>query len=117
MKVVLWILQSLLAVAFLASGVMKLFFFDKMVMQTPGIVSLHGLFIFIGLCEIAGALGLILPGLTGIRPILTAWAAAGLATIMIFAAIFHVSRGEYDHLPPVLILFVWGRGFRPAAGA
>ncbi len=121
MKIALWIAQILLAFAFLASGGMKLFAFDKMAAQMPGLVELHGLFIFIGLCEVAGAAGLILPLLTGIYPILTAWAAAGLATIMVLAAGFHIYRAEYDHLPPVAVLFllaafvVWGRGLRKAA--
>ena len=121
MKIALWIAQSLLAFAFLAAGCMKLFAFDKMAAQMPVFAHQHGLIIFIGLCEVAGAIGLILPILTGIYPILTAWAAAGLATIMVLAAGFHLYRGEADHLPPVVILFllaafiVWGRGFRKTA--
>jgi len=121
MKTALWIAQTLLALAFLAAGSMKLFAFDKMTAQMPDMAGQHGLFIFIGLCEIAGAIGLILPILTGIYPLLTAWAAAGLATIMVLAAGFHVNRGEFSHLPPIILLFllaafvVWGRGFRKAA--
>jgi putative oxidoreductase len=113
--------QILLAFAFLASGCMKLFAFDKMAAMMPGIADLHGLFAFIGLCEIAGAIGLVAPILMKIYPVLTAWAAAGLATIMFLAAGFHLYRGEASHLPPVVILFllaafvVWGRGFRKTA--
>lgn len=121
MKIALWIVQSLLAFAFLGSGLMKIFGFDKLAAQIPGIENQHLLFIFIGSCEIAGAVGLILPVLAGIYPILTAWAAAGLATIMVLAAGFHIYRGEENHLPPVVVLFllsvfvVWGRGFRKTA--
>jgi uncharacterized membrane protein YphA (DoxX/SURF4 family) len=121
MKIALWIAQSLLAFAFLASGSMKLFAFDKMAAMMPGITDLHALFVFIGLCEIAGAIGLIAPILMKIYPILTAWAAAGLATIMVLAIGFHLYRGEADHLPPIVVLFLlaafvaWGRGFRKVA--
>ncbi len=117
MKIALWIAQTLLALAFTAAGCMKLFAFDQYAKMSPALADQHGLVIFIGLSEVAGAIGLILPLLTGILPILTAWAAAGLATIMVLAAGFHMSRGEYDHLPPVVILFLlasfvaYGRGF------
>ena len=42
---------------------------------------------FVGLCELAGALGLMLPGLLRIRPILTSLAAAGLVVLMICATV------------------------------
>lgn len=48
---------------------------------------------FIGVSEFAGAVGLLLPALTRIRPSLTALAAAGLALVMLLAAFFHISRG------------------------
>src|SRR4051794_15148257 len=117
MNIVLWIVQALLAFGFFASGAMKVFAFDKMAAQSPDLAHLHGLFLFIGLCEIAGAIGLILPGITGYRRNLTGWAAAGLGTIMVLAGAFHLSRGEASHLPPVIVLLllaafvVWGRGF------
>ena len=49
---------------------------------------------FIGLAELLGAAGLILPGLTKIQPRLTVWAAVGLAIIMVLAAVYHLQRGE-----------------------
>ena len=70
---------------------------------------------FIGLSEIAGAIGLVLPALTRIKPILTAWAAVGLTTIMVLAMIMHAVRGELGALPMNAVLggmaaFVaWGR--------
>ena len=76
------------------------------------------MFIFIASCEIAGAVGLIAPLLTGIMPILTAWAAAGLATIAFLAGLFHLQRNEFGEIPAAVVLFllamfvVWGRGFR-----
>jgi len=53
-----------------------------------------GLVRFIGLAELLGGLGLILPSLLKIKPILTPISAIGIIAIMIFAAIFHITRGE-----------------------
>jgi putative oxidoreductase len=70
---------------------------------------------FIGVSEFLGALGLVLPAATRIKPSLTPLAAAGLALIMLLAAIFHVLRGELQALPinflfGALAVFVaWGR--------
>ena len=70
---------------------------------------------FIGISELLGAVGLILPALTKIKPLLTPLAALGLLTIMILAMGFHVSRGEAGTLPFNIVLgglaaFVaWGR--------
>ena len=61
---------------------------------------------FIGAAELAGALGLILPMLTGIKPRLTALAAAGLATIQVLAIPFHLYRGEFGILPINLVLLL-----------
>jgi hypothetical protein len=76
----LWILQGLLAALFLFAGGFKLVTpIAAMTQQVP----MPGLFLrFIGLAEVLGALGLILPGLLRIRPILTPLAAAGLVIIM-----------------------------------
>jgi hypothetical protein len=79
----LWIVQGLLALLFLWAGGVKLVLpLD----QLTGPISLPGWFLrFIGVVEVLGALGLILPGLLGIRPGLTPLAAAGLVIIMIGA--------------------------------
>lgn len=83
LNIVLWVLQVLLALLFLWAGGMKLVLpLEKL----AGPVALPGLFLrFIGGVELLGGLGLILPGLLRIRPALTAWAAAGLAIVMIGA--------------------------------
>jgi hypothetical protein len=80
---VLWGVQGLLALLFLFAGSMKLVLpVEEMTQQ----LAFPGLFIrFIGVCEVLGALGLILPGLSRIRPGLTPLAAAGLVVIMIGA--------------------------------
>ena len=81
--VLLWVLQGLLALLFVFAGVMKLVLpLD----QLAGPVQLPGLFLrFIGVAEVLGAVGLVLPVLLGIRPSLTPLAAAGLVVIMIGA--------------------------------
>ena len=53
----------------------------------------------IGVAELAGALGMLLPGLTKIQPRLTAFAAVGFALIMVLASAFHITRGEFGNLP------------------
>jgi hypothetical protein len=81
----LWTIQSLLAVIFLFSGGMKLLApADMMEAQSPLPLLLVR---FIGACEVAGALGMLLPGLLRIRPSLTPLAAIGLVVLMIGATV------------------------------
>jgi uncharacterized membrane protein YphA (DoxX/SURF4 family) len=81
MNILLWILQCLLALLFIFSGSMK-FVMSVQEMNSQAPVVLPGLFLhFIGVCEILGGLGLILPSLLRIKPGLTPLAAAGLAFI------------------------------------
>ncbi len=85
MTYALWIVQGLLALVFLFAGGMKLVLPLE---QLTGPVPLPGLFVrFLGVAEVLGALGLILPGLLGIRPGLTPLAAVGLVIIMIGATV------------------------------
>ena len=88
MTYALWIVQGLHAGLFLFAGGMKLVLpIEELTAQTP----LPGLFVqFIGVAEVLGALGLILPGLLRIRPGLTPLAAAGLVIIMIGATVVTV---------------------------
>src|SRR5262245_44546561 len=85
-----WVAQALLAAVFLFAGGMKLIMpAAALVQQSP----LPVLFLrFIGVCEVAGALGLVLPGLFRIRRELTPIAAAGLTVIMIGAVAVTVAR-------------------------
>jgi uncharacterized membrane protein YphA (DoxX/SURF4 family) len=105
MKIALWIVQILLALVFLSAGGMKVFAFDQFAAAAPTLADQHGLVTFIGIVELAGAFGLILPRLTGIVPVLTTWAAAGLATIMVLATGFHLMHGEYSHVPITMTIF------------
>ena len=113
----MWVVQVLLAVAFGFAGVMKSTapiadLVEKMVW--PGALP-EAVVRFIGLSELAAALGLTLPSLTRIKPALTPLAAAGLVVVMSLAAIFHITRGEISALPiniglGALAMFVaWGR--------
>ena len=101
----LWTVQVLLALVFLFAGVVKLVTpVEEMLAQMT--VPLPGwLLQFIGVAEVLGALGLILPGLLRIRPGLTPLAAAGLTVIMIGAVGYTLVSGD---LVPALISLVVG---------
>src|ERR1700694_2305147 len=107
MNLAIWIVQGLLALAFIAVGAMKLFAYEKYKTQSdkdgPTDIS-RGLVTFIGVAEIAGALGIVLPMATNTAPWLSPWAALGLATIMLLAIIFHLRRHESP--APAAILFL-----------
>jgi uncharacterized membrane protein YphA (DoxX/SURF4 family) len=92
MTVTLWSIQVVLALIFLFAGSMKLALpIEVMTAQMP----LPGLFLrFIGVCEVAGALGLILPGLLRIQRGLTPLAASGLVVIMVGAVIVTLVSGS-----------------------
>jgi DoxX-like family len=99
----LWIVQGLLAALFLFAGGMKLVLpFEQM----TGPVPMSEPFLrFIGVMEVLGALGLVLPGLLGIRPGLTPLAATGLVIIMIGATMITLAGGT---ILPALIPLVVG---------
>src|SRR5690242_9570022 len=93
MNIALWIIQGLLALLFLFTGVMKLITpVEEMTKQMT--VPLSGAFLhFIAVAEILGAIGLILPGLLRIRPGLTPLAACGLTIIVIGATVVTLAGG------------------------
>jgi hypothetical protein len=117
LHVALWVVQALLFVAFTMAGSMKLFTpFAELGQKMPWVLAVGAPLVrFIGLSELSGALGLLLPSLTRIRPALTPLAATGLVVVMLLAMAFHVSRGEPQVLPANAVLgglaaFVaWGR--------
>jgi uncharacterized membrane protein YphA (DoxX/SURF4 family) len=93
MNILLWVLQVLLALAFLAHGWMFLFPPEDMVAVMNA--SINPAFrLFLGVAEVLAAIGLTLPGLTRILPWLVPSAAAGLMIVMIGAVILHISRSE-----------------------
>ena len=103
MNTILWIAQVVMALAFLTHGLLFLFpppALRKLKKQMPFPAAFSD---FIFVAESLGAMGLILPGLTGILPWLTPLAAAGLAPIAGGAAVFHLTRRE---LPPLVTTFM-----------
>jgi len=93
MNALLWVLQGLVGLIFLFSGGTKLVMSTEAMqkMSPPNSIMLPGMFVkFIGVMEILGGLGLILPGLTNIRRNLTPLAAIGLLIIMIGAVVITI---------------------------
>ena len=93
LNVCLWVLQFLLAAAFLAHGWLFLSPPATMIDQMNAAIN-PALRFFIGVAEVLAAVGLTLPGVTRIMPSLVPGAAAGLGIVMISATIFHIGRGE-----------------------
>lgn len=101
----LWIVQVLLALAFLAHGLLFLFPPADVAQQMNA--SLPRWFqLFLGIAEVLAAIGLTLPGLTRIKPWLVPCAAAGIMIVMISATIFHFMRGETSSAITTLILLL-----------
>jgi len=96
MKIIVWIVQVLLALAFLMAGLTKaLNPLDGLAVAMPWVGDVPpGLVRFTGVAELVAAVGLILPAVTRIRPGLVPLAASGLALVMVLATVFHASRGE-----------------------
>jgi uncharacterized membrane protein YphA (DoxX/SURF4 family) len=103
MNIALWIIQVLLALLFLFAGVMKFIMpVEEMTKQMP--VAVSGLFLhFIGVCEILGGLGLILPMLLRVKPWLTPIAAIGLVIIILGAIAFSLQLGVMQALMPLVV--------------
>jgi DoxX-like family len=98
-----WLLQILLALAFLAHGLMMLFP-PAEVAKLMNAVMPRWFQVFIGIAEILAVAGLTLPAITGIQPWLVAWAAGGLMIVMVSATILHVVRGEYSSAATTFVL-------------
>lgn len=116
MNIALWIVQGLLGLMFTFAGITKGFRYEQARTMLPWVKDVpRGLTTFIGISELLGGLGLLLPALSGILPWLTPLAATGLALVMILAAIFHVQRKEwpaigFNSVLMLLALFVaYGR--------
>jgi uncharacterized membrane protein YphA (DoxX/SURF4 family) len=105
MNIILWIAQGLLGLIFLMAGITKGFQYEKAKNMMPWVKDASkGLVTFIGIAELLGAIGLILPLALDISPILTPMSAVGLAIIMLLAAIFHAKRKEYGAIGINIIL-------------
>ncbi len=118
LNIALWVTQILLAIVFGAAGAAKIFMpLGELALQMSFVADSPAILVrFIGIVEVAGALGMILPALTRILPILIPLAALGFAVIQVLAIGVHASYGETAQtLPMNLILLalsafvVWGR--------
>lgn len=117
LNVALWIVQLALGAMFGMAGFMKLAQpIAELQSQMAWVTDVPPPMVrVIGLSELAGALGVVLPWATGIQRRLTSLAALGLVSVMLLAAVFHLVRGELGALPINMVLgglaaFVaWGR--------
>src|SRR5678816_4545452 len=105
MNILLWVVQVLLAVGFIAHGLLLLMpppeIAAQMVMSLP-----RAFWVFLGVAEIAAAIGLTLPGLTRVMPWLVSWAAAGIMIVMISATGYHIVRGEISSAAVAFVLLL-----------
>ena len=106
MNIALWIVQGLLAIFYGMAGLMKAFQTDKAKEQFPWAKNRSNGFVrLVGASELLGALGLILPLVTGILPWLTPLAAIGLSLIQLLAILTeHLPRKEYKVIPVQVVL-------------
>jgi uncharacterized membrane protein YphA (DoxX/SURF4 family) len=104
MNIMLWVLQVLLALAFLAHGLLFLFPPAEMLELMKPIPTAFRL--FLGVAEVLAAVGLTLPGITRILPWLISCAAAGVMIVMISATIFHIARGEISSAITTAVLLM-----------
>jgi hypothetical protein len=117
MNVALWIVQILVGAAFTMAGVMKSTRpIPELAAKMPWVKDYSpGTVRFIGVSELFGGIGLILPWALGIAPILTPLAAVGLVVVMVLAAAYHAKHGEWAGIGINAVLgglatFVaWGR--------
>lgn len=108
MNTVLWIIQGLLAATFITAGVIiTTLHKEKLASKfpwatdfSPGIVRLNGV------SKILGGIGLIIPLWTGIIPILTSLAAAGLCLIMVLALIYNARKKDFKSAAVNIIIFL-----------
>jgi putative oxidoreductase len=105
MNIVLWVVQVLLALAFAAHGAMMLFPPPEIAAQMNANLP-RWFSLFIGVSEVAAAIGLILPGLSRIMPFFVTWAAVGISIIMVSATGYHASRGEYSSAATTFVLLL-----------
>jgi hypothetical protein len=118
LRIGLWIAQVLIFTAFASAGLVKLLTpIPQLAAMMPWAGQYSETFVrFIGLVDLAGGIGILLPALTRILPRLTVLAALGCSVLQVFALVFHISRGEAAVTPLNIVLLglalfvLWGRG-------
>jgi putative oxidoreductase len=102
-RIALWSAQIVLAVVFALAGGMKVSMPAADLAKTaPGFPL--GFLRFIGIAELAGAIGIILPALTRIAPVLTPLASSGFVIVMASAGVLHLVRGQFGEFAVVVVL-------------
>lgn len=119
LNVALWVVQVFLAAMYLFAGYTKVANTPDALAASMGwgwALSVPAWFVmFIGVAELLGAIGIVLPAATRIMPWLTPLAAAGFVVVQVAAIVLHASRGEHAVLPFNLLLLaaaifvLWGR--------
>ena len=120
LNIALWIAQLLIAVSFCAAAVMKITWpIGQLAAMWPWAGQMPSTLVrLLGVIDLAGGAGVLLPALARIRPGLSVLAAAGCVALQLCALAFHASRGEWAALP-VNVVFIalsafvlWGRGWK-----
>jgi len=108
MNTALWVVQGILAAMFLMAGFKKATTpKEKLALKMPWVNDFSsGTLKLIGVSQLLAAIGLIVPMLTGIAPVLTPLAATGLCIIMILAAIYHFRKNETKAIGTNVVLFL-----------
>jgi hypothetical protein len=120
MNVALWTAQLLLAALMLTGAALKFMPIEKLAAMMPwtGQVS-PAIVRLLGLIDLLGGAGLILPALLHLQPRLTIWTSLAILALMVCAIVFHISRGEapvtgLNILVALLAVFIaWGRAKKP----
>ncbi len=105
MNLLLWSLQVLLALAFLAHGWMFLWPPASVAEQMNALLP-RWFQLFLGVAEVLAAIGLTLPGLTRILPWLVTWAAVGVMIVTVSATVLHLARSEWSSAVTTAILLL-----------
>ena len=118
LRIGLWVAQGLIFLVFASAGLVKLLTpIPQLAAMMPWAGQYSEAFVrSIGLIDLTGGIGILLPALMRILPRLTVLAALGCAVLQVFALVFHISRGEAAVTPLNLLLLalslfvLWGRG-------
>jgi putative oxidoreductase len=98
-NIVLWVLQALTALAFGGHGFLLGFRPQRMAERVPWVRALPTPLVrVLGVLEILGAIGVVVPAATGVLPSLTVAAAGGLVAMMLLAMLFHITRREWPNI-------------------
>lgn len=123
LHIALWIVQALLGLTFIGTGIWKLTTpIAKLAAVFPWMGQVSPAFMHMtGVVDLLGGIGLIVPAATRIKPGLTVLAALGCAALQVCAIVFHVARGEAANTPFNVVLvglalfIAWGRRKAPIA--